>query len=222
MTTISIIGSGNMATAFGTRAARRGHTVELISRDSAKAQVLADQIGHGATVGAFGATPAGDISHWPTSMPTVGRNCPSVVPHCCSTAGRWPCGPATVAMAWRPRSASDRRSRFSTSTSRTAACCTPSTPTPTSAPIPPSLTASGKACPKPNDNRIATATEFLWSSASARSWLRAATRPQPHPSPLANSAKARAAPSSQSNTEAAKPDDAEGWRLRPPPSAIQR
>src|SRR5882757_7426389 len=61
MTTISIIGSGNMATAIGTRAARHGHTVELISRNTAKAQVLADQIGHGATVGAFGATPAGDI-----------------------------------------------------------------------------------------------------------------------------------------------------------------
>jgi shikimate 5-dehydrogenase len=63
MTTISIIGSGNIATAIGTRAARRGHTVELMSRNAAKAQVLADQIGHGATVGAFGATPAGDISH---------------------------------------------------------------------------------------------------------------------------------------------------------------
>ena len=61
MTTISIIGSGNMATAIGTRAARHGHTVELMSRNTAKVQVLADQIGHGATVGAFGATPAGDI-----------------------------------------------------------------------------------------------------------------------------------------------------------------
>ena len=61
MTTISIIGSGSMATAIGTRAAKHGHTVELMSRNSDKAQVLADQIGHGATVGAFGATPAGDI-----------------------------------------------------------------------------------------------------------------------------------------------------------------
>ena len=61
MTTISIIGSGNMATAIGTRAARHGHTVELMSRNTAKAQALADQIGHGATVGAFGETPAGDI-----------------------------------------------------------------------------------------------------------------------------------------------------------------
>ncbi len=61
MTTISIIGSGNMATAIGTRAAKHGHTVEIMSRDTAKAQALADQIGDGATVGTFGATPAGDI-----------------------------------------------------------------------------------------------------------------------------------------------------------------
>ena len=51
MTAISIIGSDNMATAIGTRAVEQGHTVELMSRDAAKAQVLADQIGDGATVG---------------------------------------------------------------------------------------------------------------------------------------------------------------------------
>ena len=61
MTTISIIGSGNMATAIGTRAAKHGHTVELMSRNTAKARALADQIGDRATVGTFGATPAGDI-----------------------------------------------------------------------------------------------------------------------------------------------------------------
>ena len=61
MTTISIIGSGNMATAIGTRAAKHGHTIELMSRNTAKAQALADQIGNGATVGTFGARPAGDI-----------------------------------------------------------------------------------------------------------------------------------------------------------------
>jgi len=61
MATISIIGSGNMATAIGTRAAKHGHTIELMSRDAAKAQALADQIGNGATVGTFGATPSGDI-----------------------------------------------------------------------------------------------------------------------------------------------------------------
>ena len=61
MTTISIIGSGNMATAIGTRAAKHGHTIELMSRNAAKAQALADQIGYGTTVGTFGERPAGDI-----------------------------------------------------------------------------------------------------------------------------------------------------------------
>ena len=61
MTIISIIGSGNMATAIGTRAAKHGHTIEFMSRNTAKAQALADQIGNRATVGTFGARPAGDI-----------------------------------------------------------------------------------------------------------------------------------------------------------------
>ncbi|MCW2758545.1 MAG: oxidoreductase coenzyme F420-dependent [Nocardioidaceae bacterium] len=61
MTTISIIGSGNMAAAIGNRAVQHGHTVELLSRDAAKAQALADKIGDGAVVGTFGARPAGDI-----------------------------------------------------------------------------------------------------------------------------------------------------------------
>ena len=61
MTTISIIGSGTMATAIGTRAAKHGHSVEILSRNAAKAQALADKIGSGSTVGTFGATPSGDI-----------------------------------------------------------------------------------------------------------------------------------------------------------------
>lgn len=61
MSTISIIGSGNMAAAIGTRAAKHGHTVELMSRDQTKAQALAEQIGHGTTVGTFGARPEGEI-----------------------------------------------------------------------------------------------------------------------------------------------------------------
>jgi 8-hydroxy-5-deazaflavin:NADPH oxidoreductase len=61
MTTISIIGSGNMAATIGTRAAKHGHTVEIMGRNTANAQALADQIGNRATVGTFGATPAGDI-----------------------------------------------------------------------------------------------------------------------------------------------------------------
>ncbi len=61
MTAISIIGSGNMAAAIGTRAAKHGHAVEIMSRDADKARTLADQIGNGATVGTYGSRPAGDI-----------------------------------------------------------------------------------------------------------------------------------------------------------------
>lgn len=61
MSIISIIGSGNMATAIGTRAAKHGHAVEIMSRNAAKAQALADQIGNGATVGTFGERPTGDM-----------------------------------------------------------------------------------------------------------------------------------------------------------------
>ena len=61
MTTISIIGSGNMAAAIGARAAKHGHTIEIMSRDTAKAQALADRIGNEAAVGIYGARPAGDI-----------------------------------------------------------------------------------------------------------------------------------------------------------------
>jgi predicted dinucleotide-binding enzyme len=61
MSTISIIGSGNMAAAIGTRAAEHGHTVEIMSRDTTKARALADRIGDAATVGTFGATPQGDL-----------------------------------------------------------------------------------------------------------------------------------------------------------------
>jgi len=61
MSIISIIGSGGMAAAIGGLAARAGHTVEVISRDPAKAQALAEQVGAGATATAFGAAPAGGI-----------------------------------------------------------------------------------------------------------------------------------------------------------------
>ena len=61
MSTISIIGSGTMAAAIAGRTAQAGHTVEVISRDPAKARALADQLGAGATTGTYGAVPAGDI-----------------------------------------------------------------------------------------------------------------------------------------------------------------
>ncbi|WP_341520050.1 NADPH-dependent F420 reductase [Pseudomonas sp. G.S.17] len=61
MSTISIIGSGGMAAAIGGLAAKAGHTVEVMSRDAAKARALVTQVGAGATTGTYGAAPAGDI-----------------------------------------------------------------------------------------------------------------------------------------------------------------
>jgi len=61
MSTISIIGSGTMATAIGGRVAKAGHTVEVVSRDTAKAQALADKLAARAITGRYGAAPKGDI-----------------------------------------------------------------------------------------------------------------------------------------------------------------
>ncbi|NMP25640.1 NAD(P)-binding domain-containing protein [Rahnella sp. SAP-1] len=61
MNTISIIGSGGMAAAIAGRTAKAGYTVEVISRDPAKAQTLADQLAGGAMIGEYGAVPAGNI-----------------------------------------------------------------------------------------------------------------------------------------------------------------
>lgn len=61
MSTISIIGTGGMAAAIGGRIAKAGHTVEVVSRDPAKARALADLLAAGATTGEYGAAPAGDI-----------------------------------------------------------------------------------------------------------------------------------------------------------------
>jgi predicted dinucleotide-binding enzyme len=61
MSTISVIGAGTMATAIAGRIAKAGHTVEVVVRDPAKAQALADKLAAGATVGTYAAAPAGDI-----------------------------------------------------------------------------------------------------------------------------------------------------------------
>jgi predicted dinucleotide-binding enzyme len=61
MSSISIIGSGNMARAIGARAVKGGNDIEVASRDGAKAEALATTLGSGATAGKFGAVPAGDI-----------------------------------------------------------------------------------------------------------------------------------------------------------------
>ncbi|ASW84309.1 NADPH-dependent F420 reductase [Mycobacterium intracellulare] len=61
MSSISIIGTGNMARAIGELAVAGGNTVEVIGRDQSKAADLAKALGRNATTGEFGAVPAGDI-----------------------------------------------------------------------------------------------------------------------------------------------------------------
>jgi len=60
MSSVSIVGLGNMASALADRALAGGNAVEIIGRDPAKANELAAALG-GATVGAAGTAPAGDI-----------------------------------------------------------------------------------------------------------------------------------------------------------------
>ncbi|WP_328752775.1 NAD(P)-binding domain-containing protein [Streptomyces sp. NBC_00285] len=61
MSSISIIGTGNMARTIGTLAVAGGNTVEVMGRDQSKAADLAKALGGGATAGQWGAVPAGDI-----------------------------------------------------------------------------------------------------------------------------------------------------------------
>ncbi|MGH6911487.1 MAG: NADPH-dependent F420 reductase, partial [Phenylobacterium sp.] len=60
MSSISIIGLGNMASTLADRALAGGNAVEIIGRDPAKATELAAAL-DGATVGTAGAAPVGDI-----------------------------------------------------------------------------------------------------------------------------------------------------------------
>jgi 8-hydroxy-5-deazaflavin:NADPH oxidoreductase len=61
MSSISIIGTGNMAKAIGTLAVAGGNAVQVIGRDRSKATDLAKTLGGSVTTGEFGAVPAGDI-----------------------------------------------------------------------------------------------------------------------------------------------------------------
>jgi 8-hydroxy-5-deazaflavin:NADPH oxidoreductase len=60
MSSISIIGLGNMASTLAARALAGGNAVEIIGRDPAKANELAATL-DGATVGTAGTAPVGDI-----------------------------------------------------------------------------------------------------------------------------------------------------------------
>lgn len=61
MTDITIVGTGNMANGIAVRAVEAGRSVEILSRDPAKAQALADQLGSGVTVAGYDTTPSGSI-----------------------------------------------------------------------------------------------------------------------------------------------------------------
>lgn len=61
MSTISIIGSGKMATAIAGRIARAGHAVEVASRNPANARALSDTLGSDASTATYGSVPAGEI-----------------------------------------------------------------------------------------------------------------------------------------------------------------
>jgi predicted dinucleotide-binding enzyme len=61
MSSISIIGTGNMARTIGALAIAGGNTVEVMGRDHDRAANLAKALGGDATTGEWGAAPAGDI-----------------------------------------------------------------------------------------------------------------------------------------------------------------
>ena len=61
MSSITFIGTGNMARTIGTLAVAGGNTVEVMGRDRSKADALAQALGSGTTTGTWGAVPAGDI-----------------------------------------------------------------------------------------------------------------------------------------------------------------
>ncbi|PYI65338.1 NADP oxidoreductase [Arthrobacter livingstonensis] len=61
MSTITIIGSGNMARGIAARAVAAGRPVEILNRDEAKAAALAAELGANTTSGKLGQSPSGGI-----------------------------------------------------------------------------------------------------------------------------------------------------------------
>jgi len=61
MSSITLIGTGNMARTIGALAVAGGNTVEIMGRDQFKVDDLAKILGGGTTTGKWGAVPAGDI-----------------------------------------------------------------------------------------------------------------------------------------------------------------
>ncbi|HEU4807259.1 MAG TPA: NAD(P)-binding domain-containing protein [Homoserinimonas sp.] len=61
MSTISIVGAGNVARGIATRAIAAGDDVQLIVRDQARGESLAAELGGSVTVSAIGSAVAGDL-----------------------------------------------------------------------------------------------------------------------------------------------------------------
>ena len=61
MSSITLIGTGNMARTIGTLAVAGGNTVEVMGRDQSKADDLAEALSRNTTAGTWRAAPAGDI-----------------------------------------------------------------------------------------------------------------------------------------------------------------
>jgi predicted dinucleotide-binding enzyme len=73
VSSISIIGTGDMARTIGSLAVAGGNTVEIMGRDQSKAAELAKALGGGTTTGEFGAVPAGDIVILAVLYPSVAQ-----------------------------------------------------------------------------------------------------------------------------------------------------
>jgi predicted dinucleotide-binding enzyme len=61
MSTITIVGTGNMARGIAARALAAGRNVEVLNRDAQKAQAFAAELGGNVTAGTVGQPPAGEI-----------------------------------------------------------------------------------------------------------------------------------------------------------------
>lgn len=61
MSTITIIGTGNMARGIATRALAAGRNVEVLNREASKAEAFAAELGAGVSFGTVGQAPAGEI-----------------------------------------------------------------------------------------------------------------------------------------------------------------
>jgi predicted dinucleotide-binding enzyme len=61
MSTVTIIGTGNMARGIAARAIAAGRNVELLNRDANKSAAVAAELGNNTASGTVGQAPAGDI-----------------------------------------------------------------------------------------------------------------------------------------------------------------